>query len=143
MHCQLISQQSDSEVLSSTKDVIYTLDLDGNLTFLNEAGELISGYSCEEARRMNITEVVAPEFAAFIGEQIKRHTEEPFGAVYEIDIIAKNGRRVALEFSTHVVVRDGKPIEIQGIAVHSAVRNECLPPQKVRCLDSNFVSLRL
>ena len=138
MDYQVNSERRDSEVLGGTRDIIYTLDVAGNFTFLNQAAELISGYSCEEARRMNIAEMVAPEFAARIGKQIKRHVRERFGAVYEIDIIAKNGRRVELEVSTHVVVRDGKPIEIHGIAMPSVVRNECPPPLRLRCVDASF-----
>jgi PAS domain S-box-containing protein len=141
MRDQMNNEQRNRDVSNSPKDIICTLDLAGNFTFINRAGEMVSGYSCEEACRLNITEVVAPEFAAYIGEQIKRHVRERFGAVYEIDLITKEGRRVALEVSAQVVWRDGKPVEIQGIAVLSVVRNGCIPPLRLRCLDASFVSI--
>ena len=39
--------------------------------------------------------------------------------VYEIDIIAKDGRRIPLEVSTRVVLRDGARVEVQWIAAVS------------------------
>jgi len=133
------SQQKEDEALSSGKEIVYTLDLAGNFTFLNEVGERFSGYSCDEVCRMNITQVVAPELAEYVRQQITRTVREWFGAVYEIEIITKDRRRVALETSTHVVLRDGQPIEIQGIAVSPIARNRLLPDERVRCLDAEFM----
>lgn len=100
----------------------YAHDLFGNLTFLNKAGELISGYSAQEARCMNISQLVTPEFIGQMRELIAHMIEQGMGSVFEIDIIAKDGRPVALEVSTRLVLRDGGPIEIQGIAVPSVLR---------------------
>ena len=133
------SKQKEDEELSSGKEIVYTLDLAGNFTFLNEVGERFSGYSCDEACRMNITQVVAPELADYVRHQITRTVREWFGAVYEIEIITKDHRRVALETSTHVVLRDGQPIEIQGIAVTPIARTRPLPNERVRCLDREFM----
>ncbi len=132
------SERKEDKELSG-KEIVYTLDLAGNFTFLNEVGERFSGYSCEEACRMNITQVVAPELAVYIRQQITRTVREWFGAVYEIEIITKDQRRVALETSTHVVLRDGQPIEIQGIALAPIARNRRLPDEPVRCLDREFM----
>ncbi len=125
--------------MSSGKEIVYRLDLAGNFTFLNEVGERFSGYSCDEVCRMNITQVVAPELAEYVRQQITRTVREWFGAVYEIEIITKDRRRVALETSTHVVLRDGQPIEIQGIALAPIAQARRLPDERVRCLDREFM----
>ena len=138
MTYQFRTERKEDEELSSGKEIIYTLDLAGNFTFLNEVGERFSGYSCDEACRMNITQVVAPELAEYVRQQITRTVREWFGAVYEIEIITKDHRRVALETSTHVVWRDGEPIEIQGIALAPIARTRALPDELVRCLDREF-----
>jgi PAS domain S-box-containing protein len=132
------TERKEDEELISGKEIIYTLDLAGNFTFLNEVGERFSGYSCDEACRMNITQVVAPELAEYVRQQITQTVREWFGAVYEIEIITKDHRRVALETSTHVVWRDGQPIEIQGIALAPIARTRALPDERVRCLDREF-----
>jgi hypothetical protein len=88
---------------------------------------------------MNITQVVAPELAEYVRQQITRTVREWFGAVYEIEIITKDHRRVALETSTHVVLRDGQPVEIQGIALAAIARTRPLPDERVQCLDREFM----
>lgn len=99
--------------------VLYAYDLSGNIAFLNHGGEQISGYSREEAHGMNIAEVIDPSIAYHILKQILRDAKERVGAVYEIDIIARDGRRIPLEVSTRVVLRDGVRVEIQWIAAVS------------------------
>jgi len=87
---------------------------------------------------MNIAELLDPEIAGQVGEQIIRAAREAVGTVYEIDIIAKDGRRIPMEVSTRVVLRDGQGIEIQGIAVPLVIRDPCLSGAGSRCLDEEF-----
>jgi hypothetical protein len=87
---------------------------------------------------MNIAELLDPEIAGRVGEQIISDARERVGAVYEIDIIAKDGRRIPMEVSTRVVLRDGHGIEIQGIAVPSVIRDPTLSGAGLRCLDEKF-----
>ena len=51
-------QAPNRKLAERAGDVTYAYDREGNLTFLNEEGERISGYSCEEARHMNIAELL-------------------------------------------------------------------------------------
>jgi PAS domain S-box-containing protein len=118
--------------------IVYSYDLNGNITFLNHEGERLSGYTSEEACRMNIAEVIDPEFAGDIHEQILRDAKERVGTVYEIDVIAKDGRRIPLEVSTRVVLRDGERIEVQGIAVPSVIRSQSSFSTGLRCVDEDF-----
>jgi PAS domain S-box-containing protein len=118
--------------------VTYAYDLNGNLTFLSEEGERISGYTRAEACRMNIAELLDPEIAEHVGEQILRDAKQRVGTVYEVDIIAKDGRRVPLEVSTRVVLRDRETIEVEGIAVPSVIRDPSLTLAGLRCVDRDF-----
>jgi PAS domain S-box-containing protein len=126
------------EVFQRAGDVTYAHDLGGNLTFLNEQGERISGYSCTEARGMNITDLLDPEIAGRVPEQILRNATERVGKVYEIDMIAKDGTRIPLEVSMRIVLREGEPIEIQGIAVPSVIRSPSFSSGGLRCLHKDF-----
>ena len=128
----------DPGIAHRASTVVYAYDLDGNITFLNHEGERLLGYSREEACRMNIAEVIDPQIAGRILEQIMPDAKERVGTVYEIDIIAKDGRRIPLEVSTRVVLRDGKRIEVQGIAVPSVIRNQSSFSKGLRCLDEDF-----
>jgi diguanylate cyclase (GGDEF)-like protein/PAS domain S-box-containing protein len=104
------------ELFENANDIVYTHDLAGNFTSLNKTGERITGYTREEACRINIAQVVVPEYIGLAHKMIgqKRGAEE--ATRYELEITAKDGRRVPLEISTRLIFRDGAPIGVQGIA---------------------------
>ena len=47
---------------------------------------------------------------------IERQIAGESPAPYEIELVCKDGRRVAVEVSTHIIYRDGTPVGVQGIA---------------------------
>src|SRR5690349_22592085 len=110
------SEERYRELFENANDIIYTHDLRGNFTSLNRSGERITGYSREEAVRMNVADVIAPEYLGLAREMIAHKASEKVSTVYEIDIITKDGRRVRLEVSTRLIFSDGKPVGVQGIA---------------------------
>ena len=127
----------DLSSFSPEVKVVYTHDLFGNFTFLNHAGERILGYSCEEARRMNVADVMRAEVASQILEHVASNGGGAIGTVYEIEITAKDGQRLQLEVSMQVVSQHGRPIEIEAIAV-PATSGTWARARKLRCLDENF-----
>ena len=131
-------QMTEAEFFQRGGDVTCAYDLSGNFTFLSEDGERISGYSCEEACRMNIADLLDSKIAGRVHEQIVRDMTKHVGAVYEIDLIARDGSSIPVEVSTRVVLRDGRPIEIEGIAVPSVIRSRSPKPLRARCLNEAF-----
>ena len=109
------SEERYRELFENANDIIYTHDLQGNFTSLNRSGERITGYSREEAVKMNIADVIAPEFLPLARDMMAQKASDRVSTVYEIDIIAKQGRRIRLEVSTRLIFSDGKPIGVQGI----------------------------
>ena len=110
------SEDGYRELFENANDIIYTHDLDGCFTSLNRTGERITGYTREEARRLKISDVVAPEYLALAREMIAQKKTGRAPTVYELEIITKNGRRVRLEVSTRLIFKNRKPVGIQGIA---------------------------
>jgi len=110
------SEQRFQELVENANDIIYTHDLEGNFTSLNRAGELITGYSREEALTRNIADIVAPEFLEVARHMIALKSDDTRSTVYEIDIFSKSLRRVTLEVSTTLLFHDDVPIGVQGIA---------------------------
>lgn len=133
-----VKQTNEREFIERATDVTYAHSLTGNFTFLSEEGERLLGYSREEACQMNVSELLNPEVAASVCEQIMSDTTKPVGAVYEIDLIAKDGRCVPLEVSTRVVLHNGRALEIQGIAVPSVIRAEQRTHQTTQSLNEGF-----
>lgn len=104
------------ELFENAYDMIYTCDLSGKITSLNKAAERILGYTRSEAPQMRFSQLVAPEFQQIARRMIDRQIADEAPVTQELEILAKDGRRVALEVSNRLIYREGKPLGIQGIA---------------------------
>jgi diguanylate cyclase (GGDEF)-like protein/PAS domain S-box-containing protein len=104
------------ELFENANDIVYTHDLEGRITSLNKVAERITGYERVEALRMKANQLIAPEHLRVVCKMIERQIAGESPVPYEIDIICKDGRRVALEVNTHIITREGKPVGVQGIA---------------------------
>lgn len=109
------NEQRYRELFENANDIIYTHDLAGNFTSLNRRGETLTGYSREEATRMNIAQVLAPEYLSVARNMMARKTDEQAPTVYELEIVTKTGQRVRLEVSTRLILRDGSAVGVQGV----------------------------
>jgi PAS domain S-box-containing protein len=118
-----VSELRYRELFENANDIIYTLDLDGNFTSLNKAGEQILGFTHEQVMQMNIDQVIAPEYLAQAQENLRRTIAGEPLAPAEFVIIGKQGRRTTIEVNNRAVVRDHKPIGVQGIARNLSERN--------------------
>jgi PAS domain S-box-containing protein len=110
------SEERYRELFENANDIIYTHDLQGNFTSLNKTGERITGYTREEALRMNIAQVVVPDQLEKAREMIARKQMNDVSTVYELEIMSKEGQRVPLEVSTRLIYQAGQPVGVQGIA---------------------------
>jgi PAS domain S-box-containing protein len=110
------SEERYRELFENANDIIYTHDLKGNFTSLNKSGERVTGYSREEALKMNIVNVLAPDYVDTAQQMLARKAQDKVSTVYELEIIAKGGRRLALEVSTRLIYAGGSPVGVQGIA---------------------------
>jgi two-component system sensor histidine kinase/response regulator len=104
------------DLFENANDIIYTHDLQGNYTSVNKACERIIGYTNEEAMGMNMVQVVAPEYLDEARQLLARKSAEKTAAAYELEIVAKDGRRVMIEVNSRLTCKDGKPSGVQGMA---------------------------
>ena len=109
------SESRFRDLFENANDLIYTHDLEGRFTSLNRAGEKITGYSRDEALKMHISEVVAPEYLENAQRMTKRKLEGQLPTSYELEIVSKAGQRVLLELSTRLIYQNDKPVGVQGI----------------------------
>ncbi len=110
------SERQYSEFVENARDILYTLDLCGRFRSVSPAVEQITGYTAAELIGVPLAQVVVPEDH----ERTRQMRERKLGGVnrtlYEIDIVAKDGRRVPLEIHSWLLYRDGQPVMVQGIA---------------------------
>lgn len=131
------------ELFENANDLIYTHDLSGNFTSLNRSGEKLTGYSREEAMRMNIADVLAPGYLAVARQMMGHKTNNAGSTVYELEIVTKAQRRVRLEVSTRLIHRDGQAVGVQGIGRDLTERRrseEALAQQAQREAMTNRIS---
>ncbi len=118
------SEERYRDLFENANDLIYTHDLNGNFTSLNRAGEVITGYSREEILKMNLGQIVAPEFIEIARTMTVRKVTGERPTTDELKIIAKDGRRVTLELSIRLIVSDGLPVGVQGIGRDITARRQ-------------------
>jgi len=111
------SEERYRNLLENANDIIYTHDLEGRYLSINRAGEQVTGYTRDEVLGgMNISQVVAPEHLDRARRMMEQKLRDPSPTVYELDIIARDGRRLTLEVSTRIAYRDGSPHLVEGVA---------------------------
>ena len=109
-------EQRFHDLFENTKDILFTLDADGNITSLNKTGEEVMGLSRSEALQNNIKSLVAPEHHGVCREMMERILNEEALPHFEIQMIRKDGQRVLLETSARPIQSGGKKEGVQGIA---------------------------
>jgi PAS domain S-box-containing protein len=111
-----LSEQRYRGLFEHARDMVYTHDPEGRFTSLNHAGEVITGYSKEEALKMRMDDLVLPAklelFHVWLGECLA----DKAPATYELEIVSKSGSVVVLEVGTRLITRDQRPAGLQGMA---------------------------
>lgn len=110
------SEERYRDLVENARDIIYTHDLEGNYTSVNKAGEQLTGYTREESLKMNLAQTVAPEYHDRARQMIANKLAGEKETIYDLEIIKKDGNRIALEVNTRLITKNGAPIGIQGIA---------------------------
>lgn len=110
------SEERYRVLVENARDIIYEHDLQGKYTSSNKAGEQITGYSLAEILTLNMEDIVAPEYLNDARNMIRQKLAGQSITAYEVEVLAKDGRRIAVEVNTSLVLQDGIPIGVQGIA---------------------------
>ncbi len=111
------SESRYRNLLENANDIIYSHDLAGNYLSINNAGEKITGYCREDILGgMNITQIIAPEHLERAKKMMERKFHDPSPTVYEVDIFAKDRRRLTLEVSTRISSNNEQPPTVEGVA---------------------------
>jgi two-component system, sensor histidine kinase and response regulator len=115
-HREIALKNRYEELFENANDIVYTTDLEGNVTSVNRAAERITDYSRKDVLGTSIFEYVAEENRR-VAEQMHKHKLQGDAATtYSMEIVTKHGCRIPLEISSRLIYEDGKPAGIQGIA---------------------------
>lgn len=110
------SEERYRDLVENAHDLIYEHDLQGNFTSSNKAGERITGYSLEETLALNLAQTLAPADLEKARSMTQRKLAGEKVTAYDLELIGKDGQHVAVEVNTRLVLKDGVPVGVQGIA---------------------------
>ncbi|HTR42173.1 MAG TPA: PAS domain-containing sensor histidine kinase [Pseudomonadales bacterium] len=103
-------------LFENANDMVFTCDLAGRITSVNQTGEQLLGRRREEIISKKLVDFVAEEqhsAAAQWFEQVVQNVELP---PQEWDFIDGLGQRLRLEIGTRIVEQKGKIVEVEGVA---------------------------
>ena len=110
------SEERYRELFENARDAIYVHDLKGNYIRVNHAAETLSGYKREEIVGHNFIEFVAAGDLEFGRKTFYAKLAEQGETSFEVDVKAKDGRRVPVEIRTRAIYENGVMVGVQGIA---------------------------
>ena len=103
-------------LVETTRDLIYTTDKKGFLTYMNPTLEKTLGYTHDEWSGKNFGQIVAPEYIDSVRDLFIRAMQGESIPVYEVDLTRKNGSRFSVEFNVSTIYdNEGKPAGRYGI----------------------------
>lgn len=93
-------------LVETSRDLIWSTDLAGRLTFVNSAARTIYGYEPEEMRGRRVTRFAAPQHARGFRAQLRRIRQGPDRLRFETEHLRKDGRPVQLSVAVSPVYDD-------------------------------------
>lgn len=121
----IIRQQLDMEAMlkeryqdlfENANDTVYTHDLSGQITSVNQAGETLLGHGRSHITEHRLLDFIVPEQRPAAAQWLDHILDGTAPEVSEWEFITAGGGRVRLEICTRLIAREGKCVEVEGIA---------------------------
>jgi two-component system CheB/CheR fusion protein len=103
-------------LFENANDIVYTHDLNGRLTSMNQAGERLFQQRRELILTRNFVDLVVAEQRGSAQQWLDQVLKRNAPPTVEWDFIALSGQRLKLEISTRLIESNGHPVEVEGIA---------------------------
>lgn len=116
------SQARYQELFENAQDIIYTLNMQGEVTSINRTGEHVLGFPREELIGLRLDELAddlrldREEVRQMWAQATNATTPAESAVTFELVVRDKHGKLIPLEASTRLIFRDGMAVGVQGIA---------------------------
>ncbi len=113
------------DLFENANDYLFTIDFKGQFSKANKAALDDFGYTKEEIPQINISRLVHPEDLPLALKMVQRmekgeHAPEPF----ELRLLTTEGIQKVSELKIRVIISNGEPVEVEGIARDITHRKE-------------------
>src|SRR5580704_18774410 len=107
-----VAHEDDRKAYNNLGELVLSYDLNGKVMDVNNATELIIGYSRDEALGMDIRALMGQESWDLIREQI---VDQMDGSPRHLEVtaLAKEGHHVKLAVTRRLLFEGGRPIAVQ------------------------------
>jgi diguanylate cyclase (GGDEF)-like protein/PAS domain S-box-containing protein len=111
------SEMRYRDLFENARDAMYSYNLrGGSLIDVNDRVVELTGFTREELLSLTISQLVGPDWHQVGAEALKAVFAGGDTAPHELEIVAKDGRRVPLEVSSRILMdENGLPITVQAI----------------------------
>lgn len=103
------SQRKYKDLVEKSSDIIYSIDIDGRINYMNPIGLKLFGYTLEEIKDIDFKELINKEYKErvvhFYNYQISSKTDLTYS---EFPVITKNGEEHWLGQNVNISFDDGK-----------------------------------
>jgi len=104
------------DLFESANDMVYTHDLSGRITSINLAGERALGRKRSLIHGRSLIDFIAEESRPQASQWLARIMDGVAPATVEWDFVKPGGERLLLEISTRLIDREGRQVEVEGVA---------------------------
>jgi PAS domain S-box-containing protein len=104
------------ELFENANDIVYTHDLEGTLTSINQMGEKLLQRPRNEILSRNVVELITEEQRPAARQWLENVLKDSGPPAAEWDFTSASGQRIKVEISTRLIERGGKVVEVEGIA---------------------------
>jgi PAS domain S-box-containing protein len=109
-------EQRFQELFEHANDMLYTHDLDGRITSINQSGERLLHRPRRQILSHNLLEFVASEQQSAARQWLDSVLKGAAAPTVEFDFTSASGQRVTLEISTRLIEQNGRLLEVEGSA---------------------------
>jgi two-component system sensor histidine kinase/response regulator len=132
------SEEKYRGLFENVGDFAYGTDLKGNFTAAG--GMLLEATGFERRELISIIQILSPENLALAQKMTAaKLAGEKQATRYELEITAKDGRRIPVEIVSTLIYKEGKPVGVQGIGRDIAERKRA--EEALRRSESNYREL--
>lgn len=105
------------DLFDNANDLLYTTDLNGIITSANYEMLKVLDYTKDELVGQPISKILAEDALEIkINKMAAKISGEVAHTIFRVEILAKDGHSVPVEFNSRLIYESGKPAGIQGIA---------------------------
>ena len=118
------SEYKYKSLIENIPDIIFTIDLEGKITFISKRAREISGYENEEIINRNIFDFIPEEEHQSTMEKLQKGMKGEKIKHVQMPVTVKSGEKLFFDFSFSRIYKDGAVIGAQGTAVDITERKK-------------------